>query len=116
LASLYGETRIETLLLLLCKPRKPKQVESLLLLWLNTMGKVGQVGTMVEPGSTEAVYITVQLTSCLTCLDLSVLQIITKFVSCHTVDSKPVKQEVNSTVILPPLVFHGRTLASAFLG
>jgi hypothetical protein len=33
------------------------------------------------------------------------LQIKTKFVSCHTADSKPVKQEVNGTVILPPLVF-----------
>jgi len=33
------------------------------------------------------------------------LQIKTKIVSCHTVDSKPVKQEVNSTVVLPPLVF-----------
>jgi hypothetical protein len=31
----------------------------------------------------------------------------TKIVSCHTADSKPVKQEVNSTVMLPPLVFHG---------
>jgi hypothetical protein len=69
LASLYGETRIETLLLLLCKPRKPKQVESLLLSWLNTMGKVGQVGTMIKPGNTKGVYIIVQLTSCLTCLD-----------------------------------------------
>jgi hypothetical protein len=34
-----------------------------------------------------------------------VLQIITKIVSSHTADSKPVKQEVNGTVILPPLVF-----------
>jgi hypothetical protein len=33
------------------------------------------------------------------------LQIKTKNVSCHAADSKPVKQEVNSTVILPPLVF-----------
>jgi hypothetical protein len=33
------------------------------------------------------------------------LQIKTKIVSCHTADFKPVKQEVNSTVILPPLVF-----------
>ncbi len=33
------------------------------------------------------------------------MQIKTKFVSSHTADSKPVKQEVNSTVILPPLVF-----------
>ncbi len=32
------------------------------------------------------------------------MQIKTKIVSCHTADSKPVKQEVNSTVILPPLV------------
>jgi len=31
----------------------------------------------------------------------------TKIVSCHTVDSKPVKQELNGTVILPPLVFPG---------
>ncbi len=28
----------------------------------------------------------------------------TKIVSFHTADSKPVKQEVNGTVILPPLV------------
>jgi hypothetical protein len=33
------------------------------------------------------------------------LQIKTKNVSSHTADSKPVKQEVNGTVILPPLVF-----------
>jgi hypothetical protein len=33
------------------------------------------------------------------------LQIKTKIVSCHTADSKLVKQEVNGTVILPPLVF-----------
>jgi hypothetical protein len=31
----------------------------------------------------------------------------TKIASSHTADSKPVKQEVNSTVILPPLVFPG---------
>ncbi len=41
------------------------------------------------------------------CLDYTVLQIKTKIVSSHTADSKPVKQEVNSTVILPPLVFPG---------
>ncbi len=35
----------------------------------------------------------------------SVLQLKTKIVSSHTADSKPVKQEVNGTVILPPLVF-----------
>ncbi len=33
------------------------------------------------------------------------MQIKTKIVSCHTGDSKPVKQEVNGTMILPPLVF-----------
>jgi hypothetical protein len=48
---------------------------------------------------------TVLLTSCLTGLDESVLQIKTKVVSVPTAHSKPVKQEVNSTAILPPLVF-----------
>jgi hypothetical protein len=45
------------------------------------------------------------LTSCLTGLDWSVLQIRTNIVSCQIVHSKPVKQEVNGTVILPPFVF-----------
>jgi hypothetical protein len=45
--------------------------------------------------------ITVPLTSCLTGLGSSVLQMKTKIVSCHTADSKPVKQEVNRTMILP---------------
>jgi hypothetical protein len=45
------------------------------------------------------------LTSCLTGLYLSVLPIKTKIASCQTADSKPVKQVVNCTVILPPLVF-----------
>jgi hypothetical protein len=57
------------------------------------------------PGNTKGECITVLSTSCLTYLDLSVLEIKTKIVSCHTADSKPVKQEVNGTVILPPLVF-----------
>jgi len=39
------------------------------------------------------------------------LQIKTKIVSCHTADSKPVKQEVNSTVILPSLVLPVVSLA-----
>ncbi len=53
--------------------------------------------------------ITVPLTSCLTGLNYSFfLQIKTKIVSSHTADSKPVKQEVNCTVILPPLVFPAR--------
>ncbi len=49
--------------------------------------------------------ITVPLTSSLTGLDLSVLQIKTKIVSCDSADSKLVKQEVNGTVILPPLKY-----------
>ncbi len=35
--------------------------------------------------------------------------------SCHTADSKPVKQEVNSTVILPPLVFPALVYAASLL-
>jgi len=34
--------------------------------------------------------------------------------SSHTADSKPVKQEVNGTVIHPPLVFPVLTLCVAF--
>jgi hypothetical protein len=56
-------------------------------------------------GNTKGGSITIPLTSCLTGLDKSVLQIKTKLVSCHTADSETVKQEVNGTVILPPLVF-----------
>ncbi len=38
------------------------------------------------------------------------MQIKTKIVSSHTADSKPVKQEVNGTVILPAFVFPGVTI------
>ncbi len=60
---------------------------------------------MLSAGNTKGGSITVPLTSCLTSLDQTVLQIKTKIISSHTADSKPVKQEVNSTMILPPLVF-----------
>jgi hypothetical protein len=40
------------------------------------------------------------------------LQIKTKAVSSHTADSKPVKQEVNGTVRLPPLVFPAKKQGS----
>ncbi len=40
----------------------------------------------------------------------SVLQIKSEIVSCHTADSKPVKQEVIGTVILPLLVFPDTSL------
>jgi hypothetical protein len=63
----------------------------------------------LSPGNTKMGSIIVPLTSCLTGLDKSVLQI-KKIVSCHTADSEPVKQEVNGTVILLPLVFPGLTL------
>jgi len=57
------------------------------------------------PGNTKVGSITVPLTSCLTGLNLSVLHIKTKIISCHTAFSKPVKLEVNGSMILPPLVF-----------
>ncbi len=58
-------------------------------------------------GNIKGGSITVPLTSYLTGLDKSVLQ---KIVSFHTADIKRVKQEVNGTVILPPLVFPGSSL------
>ncbi len=64
----------------------------------------------VYPGNTKGGHITVPLASCLTDLDLSVLQIKTKIVTCHTADSKRVKQEANGKVILPYLVFPGLSL------
>jgi hypothetical protein len=44
-------------------------------------------------------------------LDKPVLQIKTRIVNSHTADSKPVKQEVNGTVMLPPLVFPALSIA-----
>jgi hypothetical protein len=41
------------------------------------------------------------------------LQIKEKIVSCHKADSKPVKQEVNGTVILPPVVFPEQKLTES---
>ncbi len=69
---------------------------------------------MVWAGNTKGGSITVLLSSYLTGLDQSVLQIKTKIVSRHTADSKPVKQEVNCTLILPPLVFPGLGHLSRF--
>ena len=64
--------------------------------------------SLISPVNTKGGSITVRLTSCFTGLDLPFLQIQTKIVSCHTAESKPVEQEGNSTVILPPLVFSGQ--------
>jgi hypothetical protein len=75
-------------------------------------GGEGGKGFSIWAGNTKGGSITVPLTSCLTGLDYSVLQIKTKMVSCHTAYSKPVKQEVNGTMILPPLVFPDRGYSS----
>jgi hypothetical protein len=63
-----------------------------------------------KPGNTKGGSFTVPLTSSLNCLDQPVLKIKTKIVCCQTADSKPVKQEVNGTMILPPLVFSATSL------
>jgi hypothetical protein len=70
---------------------------------------------MVISGNTKGGSITVPLTSSLTGLDWSVLQIKTKIVSSHTANSKPVKQGVNGTVMLPHLVFPGHIVNGHFL-
>ncbi len=57
--------------------------------------------------NTKGGSITVLLTSCLTGINKSVLQIKTKIVSSNTAVSIPVNQEVNGTVVLPPLIFPG---------
>jgi hypothetical protein len=67
----------------------------------------GSETVWVDSGNTKGGSITIPLISCLTVLDESVLQIKTTIFSCHTADSKLVKQEVNGIVILPPLVFLG---------
>ncbi len=58
-----------------------------------------------RPGNTKWGSITVPLTSCLTGLESAVWQLTFFIFICKTDQSKPVKQEVNSKVILPPLVF-----------
>ncbi len=68
--------------------------------------------TGLDSGNANGGSIPVKLTSCLIGLDEPVLQIKTKIVSKHTADSKSVKQEVNCTVILPPLLFHAEFLVT----
>ncbi len=62
---------------------------------------------ILKARNTKEGSITVPLTSGLTGLDLPVLQIKTKIVSCHTANAKPVRQEVNCTVILNPFSIPG---------
>ncbi len=68
-----------------------------------------------KSGNTKGGIITVPLTSFWTGLEKAVLQIKTKIFSCHAADSKPVKQQVNGTVILPPLVSPGLIVCVAAL-
>ncbi len=65
---------------------------------------------IAHPGNTKGGSITVLLTSCLTGLESAVWQLTFFVFICKTDYSKPVKQEVNCTVILPPLVFPGPPL------
>ncbi len=75
----------------------------------------GRNSSRANAGNTKGGSITVLLTSSLTGLDMSVLWIKTKIVSCHTADSKPVKQEVNGTVILLPFVFPDQGYKTLFV-
>jgi hypothetical protein len=65
---------------------------------------------IAQAGNTKGGSITVLLNSVSTGLE-SAAWLLTFFVFICKTDSKPVKQEVNSTVILPPLVFPGTSLA-----
>ncbi len=64
----------------------------------------------VSPGNTKGGSITVPLTSCLTRLESAVCQLTIFVFICKTDKYKLVKQEVNGTVILPPLVFPGQPI------
>ncbi len=84
--------------------QEPIKVENLTILLIIKLHQ--NVNAMYDlAGNTKGGSITVPLTSRLTGLDQSVFLIKTKIVSSHADNSKPVKQEVNHTVILPPLVF-----------
>jgi hypothetical protein len=65
---------------------------------------------IIEPGNTKGGSIVVRLTSCLTGLESAVGQLTIFAFICKTDQCKPVKQEVNSKVILPPLVFPDCTI------
>ncbi len=56
-------------------------------------------------GNTKGGSITVPLTSCLSGLESAVWQLTIFVFICKTIKSKPVKQEINGTVILTPFVF-----------
>ncbi len=82
------------------------------LIFLQCLVKSRQTLKFVCAGNTKGGSITVQLTSCLTGLK-SAVWLLTIFVFiCKTDSSKPVKQEVNGTVIRPPVVFPGVCFAA----
>ena len=83
---------------------------SSLVQYLRVRARAYYRGQCLKAGNTKGGSIIVPLTSCLTGLDWSVLQIKTKIVSCNTANSKPVKQEVNSIVIPSPLVFPDQSI------
>jgi hypothetical protein len=68
-----------------------------------------EVAPQLNQGILKGGSITVPLTSCLTGLESAVWQLTISVFICKTDLSKPVKQEVYGTVILPPLVFPGWT-------
>ncbi len=88
------------------QPRNPYWKESLSTVDLLVLTSLNHL-LMVLAGNTKRGSITVPLTSCLTGLDSAVWQLTILVFICKTDESIPVKQEVNSTVILPPLVFPG---------
>ncbi len=76
----------------------------------NKLGCSSQESLFTLPGNTKRGSITVPLTSCWTGLESAVWQLTIFVFICKTDQSKPVKQEVNGTVMLPPLVFLDSTL------
>jgi hypothetical protein len=67
-----------------------------------------------QTGNTKGGSITLPLTSCLIGLE-SAVWLLTIFVFlCKTDKSKPVKQEINGTVIVPPLAFPEANIANSY--
>ncbi len=73
--------------------------------WVNSL--ISENKNTAYPGNTKWGSITVLLTSCLTGLESAAWQLTIFVFICKTDESKPVKQEVNGTAILPPLIFPG---------
>ncbi len=75
--------------------------------WLTKFVNWPNHGKSVYTGTTKGGSIIVPMTSCLTGLESAVWQLPIFVFICKTDYSKSFKQEVNHTVILPPLVFPG---------